>query len=338
VLDSRRFILGAELEAFETEFARYCGVAECVGVASGTDAVELAVRACGIGPGDEVITVSHTFIATALAISAAGATPVFVDVRPDDGLIDLTAAAAAVTDRTRAIVPVHLYGRCADMGPLMALAREHSLRVIEDAAQAHGAALGGRRSGTFGDAGCFSFYPSKNLGALGDAGAVVTDDREVASRLRLLRNYGETHKHEHIAWGRNSRLDDLQAAVLRAKLPWLERWNRRRREHAAEYTRQLAGSSVTTPSDDGDRDVFHLYVVRSDRRSELRRHLDAAGIETQIHYPVPAHAQPAFADLPLRHPLKVTEALARQVLSLPMYPELTVAQRSAVVHAVQTFH
>jgi dTDP-4-amino-4,6-dideoxygalactose transaminase len=337
VLASGRFILGEELAAFEAEFATYCGVDHAVGTGSGTDALELALRALGVGPGDEVITVSHTFIATPLAVTATGATPVFVDVRAEDALMDPAAAAAAVTDRTRAIVPVHLYGRMADMEAIGAIARRHGLHLLEDAAQAHGATVDGRRAGSFGDAACFSFYPTKNLGALGDGGAAVTDDPEIARRLRLLRNYGETRKYAHVIEGRNSRLDELQAAILRTKLPYVDSWNDARRRHAGEYARALEDSAVAAPAPGGPGDVVHLYVVRCDRRDELQAHLREAGIGAQVHYPVPAHAQTVYRDLARRHPLPVTEALAREVLSLPMYPELAPAQLAAVSRAVHAF-
>jgi dTDP-3-amino-3,4,6-trideoxy-alpha-D-glucose transaminase len=338
VLDSGRFILGAELAAFEASFAAWCDVGHAVGTASGTDALELALRALDIGPGDEVITVSHTFVATALAVSATGAKPVFVDVGRDDGLIDPEAVAAAITPRTRAILPVHLYGRLADMDAIVALAREHGLRIVEDAAQAHGASAGGRRAGSFGDLGCFSFYPTKNLGALGDGGAVITDDPQLAERLRLLRNYGETRKYEHATIGRNSRLDELQAAILAARLPRVHELNDERRRQAEDYARRLAGlAAIAVPSRGGERDVVHLFVVRSARRDELAAHLHAAGIGSQIHYPIPVHAQAVYRDLPQRHPLSETEAWAREVLSLPLYPGLTDEQLAAVAHAVCAF-
>jgi dTDP-4-amino-4,6-dideoxygalactose transaminase len=337
VIDSGRFVLGDEVAAFEEEFAAFVGVAYAVGTASGTDALELALLALEIGPGDEVITVSHTFVATALAISATGATPVFVDVQEEDGLIDVAAVAAAITPRTRAILPVHLYGRMVDIEALMALARTRQLRVVEDAAQAHGAELAGRGAGSFGDLGCFSFYPTKNLGALGDGGAVVTDDAELVSRLRLLRNYGETRKYEHVLAGRNSRLDELQAAVLRAKLPLLAGRNERRRGHADAYASGLRDTAVTAPTRTGASDSVHLYAIRSRRRDALRAHLAEAGIGSQIHYPVPVHLQPLFRDVELRHPLPITERLASEVLSLPLYPELTDREIVRVVDAVASF-
>jgi dTDP-4-amino-4,6-dideoxygalactose transaminase len=337
VLASGRFILGDELEAFESEFAAYCGATHAVGVASGTDALELALRATGVGPGDEVITVAHTFIATPLAISAAGATPVFVEVHEGDGLMDADAAAAAITSRTSAIVPVHLYGRCVPMAPLVALAKRHGLAIIEDAAQAHGALTDGeRRAGTVGDAGAFSFYPTKNLGALGDAGAVVTSDARIAERLRLLRNYGKVVKYEHAIAGRNSRLDELQAAVLRVKLPHLDAFNAARRAIARRYREEISHPGVRLLAHDLDRDVLHQAVLYTQAREGLRDHLLDAGIATQIHYPIPCHRQAVYADRPYA-PLPVTERLAAGVLSLPLFPELTDAQLDRVCAAVNAW-
>lgn len=338
VFASRQFILGPELEAFESEFAAYCGVRYAIGVASGTDALELALRSVGVGEADEVITVSHTFIATALAITAVGATPVFVDVRRDDGLMDPDRAAEAVTDRTRAIVPVHLYGRCVEMDPLLRLAREHGLRVVEDAAQAHGASIYGRTAGSLGDAGCFSFYPSKNLGALGDGGAVITNDRQLADSLRLLRNYGQDRKYHHLVPGRNSRLDELQAATLRVKLGYLEDFNCARRSIARTYHATVRNSnSIRFLTFDPERDAMHQAVLCTPDRDGLRRHLDHAGIQTQVHYPIPCHRQPVYAGLARARALPVTEELAEQVLSLPLYPELTESQIERICTAVNAW-
>lgn len=338
VIASRQFILGPELEAFESEFAAYCGVRHAIGVASGTDALELALRSVGIGEGDEVITVSHTFIATALAITAVGAKPVFVDVRRDDGLMDPDRAADAVTDRTRAIVPVHLYGRCVEMDRLLRLAREHGLRVVEDAAQAHGASIHGRKAGSLGDVGCFSFYPSKNLGALGDGGAVITNDPQLADSLRLLRNYGQDRKYHHLVPGRNSRLDELQAATLRVKLGYLEDFNCARRSIARTYHATVGKSnSIRFLSFDPGRDAMHQAVLCTPDRDGLRRHLDHAGIQTQVHYPMPCHRQPVYAGLAPVHALPVTEELAGQVLSLPLYPELTESQIERICIAINAW-
>lgn len=336
VLDSGQFVLGPELAAFEQEFAAYCGVAHCVGVGSGTDALILALRACDVGPGDEVITPSFTFMAGPLAIAAVGAVPVFVDVEEDTGTLDVNLVEEAVTARTRAIVPVHLYGRCADLSRLAALATERDLLLIEDAAQAHGARSSGRAVGAVGHLGCFSFYPSKNLGAWGDGGAVVTNDPNLAQRLRLLRNYGQTQKYRHEVLGTNSRLDELQAAILRKKLPHLEAWNKARRSAAKGYAALLDPRIPLPFPDDEAEHVFHLYVVRAGRRDALRRFLAERGVQTGIHYPVPVHRQPAFLDVPqVAGELPVTDQLAREVLSLPMFPAITTEQLRYVADCVR---
>jgi len=339
VLERAWFILGAELEAFEATFAAACGARFCIGVGNGTEALHLALRALDVGPGDEVITVAHTFIATALAISWTGARPVFVEVDPATYTIDVEQVAAAITPRTKAILPVHLYGQPADMGPLIELAQTRGLRVLEDCAQAHGARYGGRVVGTFGAIGSFSFYPGKNLGAYGDGGALVTDDAALADRLRLLRNYGQTAKYHHATQGYNSRLDELQAAVLAVKLGYLDAWNARRRALAARYNALLADHGLILPLPAPDRDhVYHLYVVRSRQRDALQRHLATQGIGTLIHYPTPVHLQPAYAELGLvRGNLPFSEQLADQVLSLPLYPEMSEAQQDAVVAAIGGF-
>lgn len=327
VIDSSWFILGRELQAFEEEFAAYSGAAHCVGVGSGTDALVLALKACGIGGGDEVITPAHTFIAGPMAIASIGAVPVFVDVDERSANISVSRVEEAITSRTRAIMPVHLYGRCADVGALAELAHKQGLWLIEDAAQAHGARIDGRHAGTFGQIGCFSFYPTKNLGALGDGGAVVTDDPDLAARVRLLRNYGETRKYEHQIVGLNSRLDELQAAILRAKLPHLDAWNGARRAAAMAYGQRL-DPSLFPPSPTGASDhAFHLYVIRAQRRDAVRAVLADRGVATQIHYPIPAHRQPAIHAVPhVARDLDVTDRLATEVLSLPMFPSISLAQ------------
>lgn len=307
-----------------------------MGVASGTDAIELALRALGIEVGDEVVTAAATCVPTVAAIESAGATPVLADVDPETGTLDPEALAAACTQRTRAVVPVHLYGQCADMAPILAVARERGLRVVEDAAQAHGAEYGGRRAGTLGDAAAFSFYPTKNLGALGDAGIVVTDDPAVAERVRALRSYGERERYVSVEWGRNSRLDTLQAAVLATKLPFLERWTERRRELAARYHDGLAGTGLVLPVEaPGRRHVYHLFVVRSLRRDVLREQLAARGVETLVHYPRPIHGHPAYAHLARGGALLArSERLAAEALSLPLYPDLRDDEAEQVVAAV----
>lgn len=333
VLASTRFIGGPEVEAFEAAFAGYCGCRHAVGVASGTAALELTLRALVIGPGDEVITTPFTFFATAEAILQTGASVVFADIDPVTYNLSPVAAASVLTARTRAIVPVHLYGRPADMDGLCALADRHSLAVVEDAAQAHGARLHGRRAGSLGHAGCFSFFPSKNLGALGDAGAVVTDDPAIAARVRSLRDHGRSSKYLHQEVGFGQRLDALHAAVLAAKLPQLDANNARRRRLAERYSQLLAGTDLVLPAaENGVESVYHLYVVRTAQRAAVLAALAEAGIEGGVHYPVPLHLQPALQGMQLaRGAFPVAEAAAETVLSLPIYPEMTEAQQDRVV-------
>jgi dTDP-4-amino-4,6-dideoxygalactose transaminase len=333
VLQRGDFILGEDVRLFEQEFAAFCQAQHCVSVASGTDALHLALRACGIGPGDEVITCTHTFIATVLAIYQTGAKPVLVDCVPGLYTMDVAQIERALTPRTRAILPVHLYGQPADMDPIMALAREHNLVVVEDACQAHGAEYKGRRCGTLGDIAAFSFYPGKNLGAYGDGGAVVTNRKDLADQIWLLRNYGQRVKYEHTCKGFNSRLDTVQAAALRVKLRHLESWNNARRRVAATYDRLLAGAPVVTPQVAGySRHVYHLYVIQPPDRPILQAALDVRNIAHVIHYPVPVHLQPACADLGLRvGSFPVAESVAGRIISLPMFPELTDTQIERVV-------
>ena len=339
VIANADFILGKDVDEFETEYASYNEVAHCVALDSGLSALELGMRALGIGPGDEVITPAHSFIASSSAISFTGATPVWVDSDPRTYNIDPKLIEAAITQRTKAIMPVHLYGQPADMEPIMDIARRHKLLVVEDACQAHGARYRGRRAGTIGDIGAFSFYPGKNLGAYGDAGALVTNNAEVARTVHDMRNYGQRKKYEHafLAW--NRRMDTVQAAILRVKLPHLEAWNAARRRHASAYDELLAGSGLDLPHTAPDRDhVFHLYVVQSDRRDDLLGHLAEAGVHGGIHYPVPIHLQEAYRAAG-RGPgsFPVSEALTPRVLSLPMYPELSEDQLQRVADAVTTF-
>jgi dTDP-3-amino-3,4,6-trideoxy-alpha-D-glucose transaminase len=323
VLRSGWFILGPELESFEARFASYLGARHAVGVATGTDAIELALRAAGVGPGAEVITVSHTAVATVCAVERAGAKPVLVDIDPATYNIDPRHVEAAITPRTAAILPVHLYGRPADLTALQAIARKHRLLLIEDCAQAHGAMHGGRKVGTIGDLAAFSFYPTKNLGAYGDAGAVVTNDGNFAERLRRLRNYGQARRYEHVEAGINSRLDELQAAILSVKLDHLDEFNGMRRQLAAAYRESVSG--VVLPSEgEGDQHAYHLFVVRHARRDAMREWLDAHGVGTAVHYPAPVHMQPAYAHLGLREgSLPASELCAREVVSLPLYIGLT---------------
>jgi dTDP-4-amino-4,6-dideoxygalactose transaminase len=332
------FILGAELEAFEAEFAMYCGVKHCVGVGSGTEALHLALRACGVGPGHEVITVSHSFIATALAIVWTGATPVFVDIDSESYTINPAQIAHAITPKTRAILPVHLYGQCADMDPILALAAEHNLYVVEDAAQAHGALYKSKKAGSMGHLGCFSYYPPKNLGACGDAGAVVTSDPQLDGKLRLLRNYGQSSKYHHETMGFNSRLDELQAAILLTKLPHLDSWNESRGK-AAEYYISVLEKRFSPPTTKlGCVPNYHLFVIQSEDRDRLQQDLRRYAIEALIHYPVPIHKQAAFSDLPHRNcDLPITECLAQRVLSLPMFPTISEEQLAHVSACVNSF-
>jgi dTDP-4-amino-4,6-dideoxygalactose transaminase len=335
VLDHTGFILGAEVAAFEDAFARSLDVGGVVGVASGTAALQLALQACGVGRGDEVITTAHTFIATTEAVSNLGATPVFVDIDPATFNIDANLVEAAITPRTKALLPVHLYGRPAPMDNLMDIGRRHGIRVVEDAAQAHGARYRGRACGSIGDLGCFSFYPGKNLGAYGDGGAVSGNDHALVEHVRKLSNHGRLSKYEHDEIGYGERLDALQAAVLGVKLGYLADWVEARRLHARAYTRLLEGAGVVTPTEDpSDDHAFHLYVVRSQARDDLLKRLIDAGVGAGVHYPVPLHRQPAYRDLaPVSLPH--TERAAAEVLSLPLYPELTIAAIETVADAVR---
>lgn len=333
VLDSGWYILGPEVEAFEAEWAAYCGAAHAVGLANGLDALTLALRALGIMPGDEVIVPSNTYIATWLAVTALGARPVPVEPDPATHNIDPARIAAALTPATRAILAVHLYGQPADLDPILALARAHGLALVEDAAQAHGARYRGRRIGAHGDVVCWSFYPGKNLGALGDGGAVTTDRADLADRIRVLRNYGSRVKYVNEAEGVNSRLDPLQAAILRVKLPLLDAWTERRRAIAAVYADGLRGCGLILPHVPGWADpAWHLYVIRAPDRDGLQARLTAAGVGTLIHYPIPPHMQAAYAGLGLApDALPLARQLAAEVLSLPMGPHLGLDRAAEVV-------
>jgi dTDP-4-amino-4,6-dideoxygalactose transaminase len=334
VMNDSTFILGEEVERFESEFAASCGVGECIGVASGTAALTVAMAAAGIGPGDEVIVPAHTYIASVLGVLHTGATPVFCDVEPGTGLIDPDSAAAVMTRRTAAIVAVHLYGQACEMDALCSLARRHGVLVVEDAAQAHGSTYRGRSAGALGTVAAFSFYPTKNLGALGDAGAVCTDDAEVARRARRLRNLGQRRKGEHIEVGFNARLDGMQAGFLRAKLPHLEMANRARRAHAAAYRDRLSGFRLLEERDHTP-SVNHLFPIRRRDRDAARAHLAARGIETGVHYTPAAHEHPAWEAVlsPPRTELPVACAWAREELSLPMFAELRPAEVERVIEA-----
>lgn len=337
VIENTNFILGPQVAAFEEAFAEYVGGTFCVGVNSGTAALQLALMACGIGQGDEVIVPSFTFFATAETVSVLGAVPVFVDVDPVSYTITAAGIEKAITPRTRAIIPVHLYGQAADLDPIRALADKHNLHVIEDAAQAHGAEYKGRRVGGLSTAGCFSFYPSKNLGAYGEAGAIVTNDEDLARQLRLLRQHGQTSKYAHTIVGYNFRLEEIQAAVLNVKLAHLDKWNNGRRERAARYNELLSETELVLPREmEYARHVYHVYTVQSDNRDELQNRLTAKGIQTGVHYPIPIHLQPAYAWLGYNAgDLPVTERLCERVLSLPLFAELTDAQQRSVADAIR---
>ncbi len=337
VLNSNAYILGAEVEAFEHEFAEYCGVKQCVGVSSGTSALTHMLRAYNVGPGDEVIVPAHTFIASALAVAHVGATPVLCDVLEDTGLIDPDAARAAIGPRTVGILAVHLYGQACDMDALNAVAKPHGLLVLEDAAQAAGARYRGRMVGSLGAAAGFSFYPGKNLGALGDGGAVCTDDALLASRLRRLRNLGQRVKGEHVELGFNDRLDGLQAALLRVKLEYLDSWNEARRARAADY-RELLGEGIVVAAERPESpSIYHLFATRFEDRAGMAERLRAAGIETGVHYDRAVHEHAAWEDHPLRHgDLPVAEAWAAQELSLPMHSDLTRMEVERVAHEIES--
>lgn len=335
VIRRNAFILGDEVAQLENAFADYCDAAHCVGLDNGSSALELALRAWGIGPGDEVITAPNSFIATASGIAFTGATPVFVDIDPATYNIDVTQIEGAITPRTKAIVPVHLYGQPADMDPIMKIAHKHGLKVLEDACQAHGARYHGRRCGSLGDAAAFSFYPAKNLGCFGDGGALTTNDAALAEQVRMLRNYGQRVKYEHVFLAYNRRLDTLQAAVLNVKLPHLDGWNSSRRQTAARYESLLKGSVETPQVADYAESVYHLYVIRCPNRDQIAAHLKQAGIDTGYHYPVPIHLQEAYAYLghqPGAFP--EAERACREVLSLPMFPHMRDEEIEAVAAAV----
>jgi len=338
VLDTCQFVLGSEVAAFEHEFADYSGAAECIAVNSGTSALHLALLAAGVGPGDEVITVPYTFVASVAAVTYAGAQPVLVDIDPQSFNINPAAIEAAITPRTKAIMPVHLYGQPADMDPIMEVARRHGLIVIEDAAQAHGAKYKGRPVGSIGDMTCFSFYPTKNLGAYGEGGAVTSNNAEFARSIRLLRDWGQDRKYHHVVRAFNYRMEGFQGAILRVKLRHLEQWTEARRTIVSKYNRLLADSAVKLPQEmPWARHVYHVYTLRSEDRDALQAALLAEGIQTAIHYAVPAHLQPAYADLGYsRGDLPESEKAASQVLSLPLYPELTDDQIHTVAHALMS--
>ena len=340
VVNNTSFILGKEVIEFEKNFAAFCHAQYCIGVDSGTAALHLALLLCDVKPGDEVITTTHTFVATAEVISVIGAKPVFVDIDPRTYNIDPGQIERAITPRTKAIIPVHLYGQPAEMDAILDIARKHNLRIIEDAAQAHGAEYRGRRAGTMSDLACFSFYPGKNLGAYGDAGALVTDDAELAERARMLRDHGRRSKYEHQIVGYGYRLDALQAAILGAKLPHLESWNARRRAIADYYTELFTNLDIIPPYVPAHiTPVYHIYCIRARDRDGLQKHLKERGIETGIHYPIPLHLQPVYQNLGYHAgDFPHAEKAASEILSLPMYPEITDSQVNQVVDGVREFY
>lgn len=336
VFDSAEFVLGSEVAAFEGEFAAYCGTRYGIAVNSGTSALHLALLAANIGPGDEVLTVPFTFVATVAAIRYTGARPVFVDIDPESYTMKVDEIEAAITQRTKAILPVHLYGQPADMDPILSIARHYGLTVIEDAAQAHGAEYKARPVGGIGDFGCFSFYPGKNLGAYGEGGIVVTNTAEYATAMRMLRDWGQRRKYHHTLQGYNYRMDALQGAILRVKLPHLKSWNEARRQNAARYDELLAGDGIRTPHQMSyARHVYHIYAVRTSTREIVQQALQIQGIQTGIHYPIPVHLQEAHADLGYRcGSFPCSEQAAAEVLSLPMFAELTPKQLQEVASAI----
>ncbi|WP_414590514.1 DegT/DnrJ/EryC1/StrS family aminotransferase [Anabaena sp. CCY 9614] len=336
VLASTQFVLGNEVKALEAEFADYCNADYGIAVNTGTSALHLALLAAGIGAGDEVITVPFTFVATTAAICYTGATPVFVDIDPVSYTIDVTQIEQAITERTKAILPVHLYGQPADMEPILDIARRHGLVVIEDAAQAHGAEYNGQRVGSIGDIGCFSFYPGKNLGAYGEGGMAVTNNPEYAHTMGMLRDWGQERRYHHVLKGYNYRMDGIQGAILRVKLGYIEAWTEARRTHAAKYDQLLAGSGVSIPDVmPYSRHVYHVYAVRSPQRDTLQQSLQEQEIQTGIHYPIPVHLQPAYAEFGYKPgDFPHSEAASREVLSLPMYAELSTESQIQVAKAV----
>jgi dTDP-4-amino-4,6-dideoxygalactose transaminase len=337
-LDGMQLFLGKNVQTLESEFAAYCGVESAIGVGSGTDALHIAIRACDIGPGDEVITVSNTFIATVEAIILAGAKPVFVDIDPETYTMDTSQVEEIINSRTRAILPVHLYGHPANMDPILELAQAYRLKVIEDACQAHGAEYKGRRTGSMGDIGCFSFYFTKNLGAYGEGGIITTSDPDIAKRCRMLRDHGSSDKYHHAMIGINSRLDEIQAAVLRVKLPHLEDWIERRRKLAQAYSAGLPALLVKPQEMPWAKHVYHLYVVRTPERDQLKDWLESKGISTGMHYPIPIHLQEAWYKYDgSDYSLPVTERLTSEILSLPMYPELTEEEIDYICDYINEF-
>lgn len=339
VLESGHYILGGELEKFESDFEKFLGAGYVAGCASGTEAIYLALAAAGVSTGDEVLVVAHTAVPTISAISMTGATPVFVDIDPNTYVMDVDLVEAKITEKTKAIVPVHLYGQMADMDPLVEICKKHKIMLLEDCAQSTGATYKGKAAGTIGDYGSFSYYPSKNLGAFGDGGAVSTNSRENFDKLVMLRNYGQSKRYYHDIVGINSRLDEMQAAILSAQIPFVEEWNERRREIADRYNRGLADVVKTPIEEEGRKHVYHLYVIQTDHRDELQEYLLEQGIQCLIHYPNPAHLQKAYSFLGYKPgSLPQTEKVVKRILSLPMFPELSNEQVDAVIDGIKSFY
>jgi dTDP-4-amino-4,6-dideoxygalactose transaminase len=340
VFEGMQLFLGENVRALEHEFANYCGAAHGIGISDGTAALHIILRAMGIGAGDEVITISHTFIATIEAIVLTGAKPVFVDIDPKTYLMDVSKVEAKITPQTRAILPVHLYGQTADMEPILDIARHHNLKVIEDTCQAHGASYRGKRSGNLGDAAAFSFYYSKNLGGYGEGGFITTNDDELATKIRMIRDHGSERRYYHDLIGLNGRLDEVQAVILRTKLPHLEEWNNLRRQHAIQYCTLLKNTPIVTPVESSDnRHIYHLFVISAPKRDELQTHLKSRGIASGIHYPVPVHQQASMSYLGYKAgDLPVTEYVVGEILSLPMYAELSEAEIETVSQAINEFY
>lgn len=339
VLSEGQYILGQEVKLFENEFARYIGGRFAIGVGSGTEALHIALKACGIGKGDEVITVSHTAVATVVAIELCGASPVLVDIEPDFFTLNPAKLKKAISKKTKAIIPVHLYGQPADMSPILKIAQRYGIKVIEDCAQAHGAIYKGKRVGSWGDIACFSFYPTKNLGAIGDGGMIVSNNHKLANQSRLLREYGWQERCVSLIPGLNSRLDELQAAILRVKLKHLDRDNKARIKLASSYDKDLGETDLVLPAKrKNTTHVYHLYVVRAKERNKLKTFLYKKGIQTLVHYPVPIHLQPAYQGIKIKGGLSETERLADRALSLPMYPGLSESELQTVISAIQSFY
>ena len=339
VVNNGNFILGAELEAFEKEFASYCDSKFCAGVNSGTSALHFALIALGVSKGDEVILPANTFIAAALAVSYTGAKPILIDIDTESYNIDTTKIKEKITKKTKAIVPVHLYGQTADMGSILEIAEKYNLKIVEDCCQAHGASYNGKKAGSMGDIGCFSFYPSKNLGAYGDGGAIVTSDEKILEKVSMLRNYGQKIKYNHLIKGFNGRLDNIQAAILRVKLKYLDEWNKARRKYALIYNSLLEDADVITPiQKDYAKHIYHQYVIRMKERDNLSKYLNSKKISTSIHYPIPIHLQKAYSDLNYKKGnFPITEKYADEIISLPVFPELKQEEIEYVVSNVKEF-